>query len=428
MNHFLFSILWFFSEHIFIIYVLFFLLFLWESFLSLSRYIYGKILIFIAAFLAWYGFLNWEILYFVFLSSWVLWSNIAYVTGKKYGNTLLSKENHFSHILQKYFSKKYIQKTQKYIEKYNGFSLFSSYFTWNFSGISPLIAGLKWFSYRRFFLLNSAGIFGSISLIFITGYLFGDHFPHIFANTMLYITLISFIGVMLGVSYYYIKKLVFKNSQQKRRFLSAFARHIFFYTGILICIYTLFLYGVFFIFDRENNEEKLMNFPYSVQDIAQLNAWFSPYIYYPHSSKVVQLVNIVIISKIPLEDIFSQINWIENISFYHKSISAKTYLSLLRQKELPVSLLTFNGYVQNSAFQEKSDSNFRRTHVRFWNYGVLWDKYVYIGSISEDTELELSLYNYFITPIHEISPNLSSSSWRTRKSNSICIPYCKFFL
>lgn len=77
---------------------------------------------------------------------------------------------------------------------------------------------------------------------------------------------------MLGVSYYYIKKLVFKNSQQKRRFLSAFARHIFFYTGILICIYTLFLYGVFFIFDRENNEEKLMNFPYSVQDIAQLNA------------------------------------------------------------------------------------------------------------------------------------------------------------
>ena len=68
-----------------------------------------------------------------------------------------------------------------------------------------------------------------------------------------------------------------------------------------------------------------------------------------------------------------------------------------------------NAHPQNISFQIPSKSNIERTHIRLWDFAQMNGKKVYLATISDDTELELVLYNYFLAPLHDINPDIDTA-------------------
>jgi len=146
--------------------------------------------------------------------------------------------------------------------------------------------------------------------------------------------------------YYFVKKWISisrnnKELQRKRRILiRAFIQHIFLYSFLFLFVYSLLLYSIFFIFEPHKHIQEELHFQNRVTNTQTLrNVPLSTY--FPNSKTPIQPINVVLISNFSIEKIFSDMGWIENISFHDKSISLRDFIKLFKAKELPVSVLTY---------------------------------------------------------------------------------------
>ena len=100
-------------------------------------------------------------------------------------------------------------------------------------------------------------------------------------------------------------------------------------------------------------------------------------------------------------NLMKNVKWIKNKTFSADKISLSDYISLMRDKTPPVSDLFWNELPQNTAFQEEGDL-VNRNHLRWWYAGLYQNKPLWVGAISYDNEIEISLYKGIITILHDI--------------------------
>ena len=200
---------------------------------------------------------------------------------------------------------------------------------------------------------------------------------------------------------------------------------------IISIIYFLLLFMIYFeihYFSNNIGEESLnnisKNYLFQVTNITELKniTNFQTY-YYDDKNDAVQPINFILITNKDPLTLFLGKGWFENKIFGKDKISIKDFYGLLKNKTSPMSILFLNGRPQEESLQFKSDSLFKREHLRLWKFAKLRtitkatinntnesnQKTIYLGSISEDQSLTFVFYNYFITPIHKINPFVDDS-------------------
>lgn len=245
------------------------------------------------------------------------------------------------------------------------------------------------------------------------GYFFGKNFPSISSLVLKYIFLIILGVVYLGILIYYIKKYIFtkKYTQffkiEKRRILKYCTKHILFIIFLILSFYSFILYLIFFKFvDYSGNLIKTLDFNYNISHISEMKNFDFETYFSDNPNSSIQPINTIVITDKDLSDILQKMWWVQNQIFVSNAINFRDYIHLYKTKELPVSNMFFSGFVQNSAFQIPSQSNLKRIHLRIWNFWVYNAKKIYFISISKDKKIDFEFYNYFITPIHEIEPDV----------------------
>lgn len=194
--------------------------------------------------------------------------------------------------------------------------------------------------------------------------------------------------------------------QQKDKTLIAFITvNLIIVSVIIIMLYSSFLFYLFFL---DTSEESLHNVPEKKSISLKLTDCNKLQVYYPPlTNKPEQAINLILKTNLDLSSILNE-KWIENKIFDLNKISFTEYIKLLKRKDAPVSSLSFKGYPQDFAYQQKSSSLSKREHIRFWESN---DKPLnkYYGSISYDDGYTFNFYNYFYTPTHKIDKNIDKS-------------------
>ena len=113
-------------------------------------------------------------------------------------------------------------------------------------------------------------------------------------------------------------------------------------------------------------------------------------------------------------ELMNDLNWIKNKTFSKDNISLIEYLNLMKDRTPPVSDLFWDDKPQYSAFQEKGDL-INRNHLRWWYAGQYNSENIWVGSISYDNEVEISLYKGIVTLLHDIDRDVDKERDRFEK-------------
>jgi hypothetical protein len=149
---------------------------------------------------------------------------------------------------------------------------------------------------------------------------------------------ISYIYLVKYLKLHKIRLRIIKKSL-KKQLLKALFKHTFVFASILIIFYVILIYFVFFsdknykndYFDFDNDIYNLK----SVSNI-DLNTYFSS-----SKSKIVQPINIIIITKKDISEIMNDLNWEENKIILKDDITLKEYIKMYKNKTLPITNLEF---------------------------------------------------------------------------------------
>ncbi|HET8575172.1 MAG TPA: LssY C-terminal domain-containing protein [Candidatus Paceibacterota bacterium] len=200
--------------------------------------------------------------------------------------------------------------------------------------------------------------------------------------------------------------------KERRSLVRGFFRHMVFFGIVGILLYSLALYGIFFLFNSYAHVEPFQGeLPVyaSVDDVEGATGFLA---YRQQESQTpMQPVNLILIGPSNMQDVFHQLSWIPDVNFSLESIPFSDFLRLLKEKTPPISDLYVDGQIQNSSFQNQSDSLWHREHVRLWRFGTLEGsgQSIYLASVSADAGIDFASYRDFIVPLHEISPNIDVS-------------------
>lgn len=206
------------------------------------------------------------------------------------------------------------------------------------------------------------------------------------------------------------KKKKFKYS--KKHYTKRVTKKFIKYSLIVSIFYLLILYLMFFVF-HINEQEKYNTFNKPIiNDILEIKLISNLTTYLDtDSKKPLQPINIIFITKSKPEILFDKINWEQNEMFSTDKITIKNYYYLYKNKSLPISENYLNNQIQDFAFQEISNSNLDREHIRLWDIGYYknTENNIYLASISYDTGIKFSVYRDFLVPLHKFDPNVDKS-------------------
>jgi hypothetical protein len=110
----------------------------------------------------------------------------------------------------------------------------------------------------------------------------------------------------------------------------------------------------------------------------------------------------------------NDLNWIKNKTFSKDKISLVEYLKLMKNKTPPVSDLFWNNSPQYSAYQEEGDL-INRNHLRWWHAGQYKGESLWVGAVSYDNEVEVSLYKGIVTLLHDIDRDVDKERNKLKK-------------
>ena len=144
-----------------------------ESGLFFGFFLPGDSLLFTAGFLASQGFLNIYLLVpFLFVAA-VLGDNVGYAFGYRFGPAFFSKKNSF------FPHKDYIEKTEKYFQKYGGKTIVIARFVPVVRTFAPILAGIAKMDYKNFVFYNIIGGFLWAVGVTVLGFYLGSTIPNI---------------------------------------------------------------------------------------------------------------------------------------------------------------------------------------------------------------------------------------------------------
>lgn len=176
-------------------YAILFLIVFCETGLVITPFLPGDSLLFAAGALAPIGNLNVYVLSALLFVAAVIGDTVNYAVGKYIGPKVFEKKN------SKIFKLEYLQKTQKFYDKYGAKTIVIARFVPIVRTFAPFLAGVGKMDYKKFIVYNVVGAFFWIVLFVFAGYFFGN-LPIIKKNFTLVIFAIIFISILPAVIEY----------------------------------------------------------------------------------------------------------------------------------------------------------------------------------------------------------------------------------
>ncbi len=148
-------------------YAILFLIIFAETGFVIAPFLPGDSLLFTVGTLAARDILNIWAIYFSLLAAAILGDTVNYWIGHKMGPRVFSQKN------SRIFNRKYIDKTEKFYEKYGGKTIILARFLPIIRTFAPFVAGVGKMHYQTFLMYNVIGGFIWVTLFVWAGYLFG---------------------------------------------------------------------------------------------------------------------------------------------------------------------------------------------------------------------------------------------------------------
>lgn len=148
-------------------YAILFLIIFAETGFVIAPFLPGDSLLFTVGTLAARDILNIWAIYFSLLAAAILGDTVNYWIGHKIGPRVFSQKN------SRIFNRKYIDKTEKFYEKYGGKTIILARFLPIIRTFAPFVAGVGKMHYQTFLMYNVIGGFIWVTLFVWAGYLFG---------------------------------------------------------------------------------------------------------------------------------------------------------------------------------------------------------------------------------------------------------------
>lgn len=149
-------------------YVILFLIIFAETGLVVTPFLPGDSLLFAVGALSATNILNVWVIYFSLLIAAILGDTVNYWIGHKLGAKVFAQKE------SKFFKREYLDKTEKFYEKYGGKAIILARFLPILRTFAPFVAGVGKMHYKTFFFYNVAGAFIWVTLFVSLGYFFGS--------------------------------------------------------------------------------------------------------------------------------------------------------------------------------------------------------------------------------------------------------------
>lgn len=177
------------------IYVILFLIILFETGLVVTPFLPGDSVIFAASAFAALGLLNIFILIPLLMVAAILGDTINYNIGRNLGQKLLK------HGDSRFIKKEYIDRTNAYYDKYGGKTIIIARFIPIVRTFAPFVAGIGSMHYKQFITYNSIGGILWVLIVSLLGFFFGN-IPIIannFSIAIIVMILISILPAVIGL-------------------------------------------------------------------------------------------------------------------------------------------------------------------------------------------------------------------------------------
>jgi len=147
-------------------YVLLFIIIFCETGLVITPFLPGDSLIFAAGALAASGMMNIVFLWIILSIAAILGDSLNYFIGSMIGPKVFHEKSRF-------LRKEYLDKTQKFYEKYGGKTIIFARFIPIVRTFAPFVAGIGKMKYKKFAVYNIIGGILWVTLFLLAGYFFG---------------------------------------------------------------------------------------------------------------------------------------------------------------------------------------------------------------------------------------------------------------
>ena len=177
------------------VYVILFLIILFETGLVVTPFLPGDSVIFAASAFAALGLLNIFILIPSLMVAAILGDTINYNIGTHLGQRLLKRGD------SRFIKKEYIDRTNAYYDKYGGKTIIIARFIPIVRTFAPFVAGIGSMHYKQFITYNSIGGILWVLVVSLLGFFFGN-IPIIannFSIAIIVMILISILPAVIGV-------------------------------------------------------------------------------------------------------------------------------------------------------------------------------------------------------------------------------------
>lgn len=276
----------------------------------------------------------------------------------------------------------------------------------------PFIAGTTKVSWSRFTFYSAIGLCLGVGQFVMWGYLIGlgfDKLPILNEiKTILVEHQYSLIALLVAILFLYV------GFKFKLRFLLTKTLSIFLMAMLIVNYNHFFLLADDFLLETPVSKNHQ-----TYTDINNID-----YKVYPGKSSFfdAQAMNVVYFGESP-KSLMSQLGWIENRTFSRNDLEWEDYVNLMKSKTPPISDLFWNNTPQDLAFQMPG-SLMKRSHIRWWKGGVdaNSNQIIWLGAISYDEGLTLSLYSGIITVLHSVDTNVDLERDKLIKQVESAIP------
>lgn len=185
-------------------YLFLFLIIFCETGLVVTPFLPGDSLLFVTGALTATGSLHLEFIFILLVVAAILGDTVNYWVGH------FMAPHIFNEKYQRFLKPEYLERTQKFFEKYGGKTIILARFFPIIRTFAPFMAGVGKMSYRQFIIYNIVGALLWISLFMLAGYFFGT-IPFVKKNFTLVIFGIILISLLPGLwEYYQHKKSLFR--------------------------------------------------------------------------------------------------------------------------------------------------------------------------------------------------------------------------
>lgn len=185
------------------VYLIVFLIIFCETGLVITPFLPGDSLLFALGALAAIDSLDVKLLFVILVIAAIAGDTVNYWIGNWIGPTVIHKKK------IKFLKKEYLEKTQKFYEKYGAKTIILARFLPIIRTFAPFMAGVGSMKYSKFLLFNIVGGFVWITLFLLGGYFFGN-IPFVKENFSIVVIVIIIIS-LTPIIIEYIKHKLNKN-------------------------------------------------------------------------------------------------------------------------------------------------------------------------------------------------------------------------